>query len=297
VINWAGNPHKPVEPGTAPGVLTPRASFAVWREAVHGRSQPWTVAEIDAARRFRRAVFDLGRQQRLEELNRQLRQTLSDKEKLIAQKDLLMGEVHHRVQNSLQLVNSMLGLQEREVADPVLAAHFAEARRRLLAVSAVHRRLWRSDHVQSVSFDTYLRELRDGLVEGWGPSWNGNIGIRAAPVLVPTDTAVVLALVVTELLTNAVKHAYHGAPGPIDVTVGGGPSGSIRIAVTDQGTGMVQKERPGSFGWRLTRTLVAQVKGEIEFQDNRSGTRVVLTVPLPAHEGHPAAEGQLSPAS
>ncbi|TDH59091.1 GAF domain-containing protein [Dankookia rubra] len=292
VINWAGNPHKPAEPGTIPGVLTPRASFAVWREAVHGRSRPWTAAELDAARRFRRAVFDLGRQQRLEELNRRLRQTLSDKEELIVQKDLLMGEVHHRVQNSLQLVNSMLGLQEREVADPVLAAHFAEARRRLLAVSAVHRRLWRSDHVQSVSFDTYLRELRDGLVEGWGPSWDRNIGIRAAPVLVPTDTAVVLALVVTELLTNAVKHAYRGASGPIDVTVGRGSSGSIRITVADQGTGMLQEERPGGFGWRLTRTLVAQVKGEIAFQDNKPGTRVVLTVPLPAHfESHPEAEG------
>jgi two-component sensor histidine kinase len=179
-----------------------------------------------------------------------------------------------------------------------LAAHFAEARRRLLAVSAVHRRLWRSDHVQSVGFDTYLRELRDGLVEGWGPGWDENIGIRAAPVLVPTDMAVVLALVITELLTNAVKHAYRGAPGLIDVTVGGGPSGSIRITVADQGTGMVQNERPGGFGGRLTRTLVAQVKGEIEFQDNRPGTRVVLTVPLPAHfEDHPETEGQLPPAS
>ena len=60
---------------------------------------------------------------------------------------------------------------------------------------------------------------------------------------------------------------------------------------------MLQDERPGGFGWRLTRTLVAQVKGEIEFQDNRPGTRVVLTVPLPAHEGHLAAESQLPPAS
>ena len=191
----------------------------------------------------------------------------------------------------------MLGLQEREVADPVLAAHFAEARRRLLAVSTVHRRLWRSDHVQSVSFDTYLRELRDGLVEGWGASWDGNIGIRAAPVLVPTDTAVVLALVVTELLTNAVKHAYRGASGPINVTVGRGSSGSIRISVADQGTGMLQEERPGDFGWRLTRTLVAQVKGKIEFQDNRQGIRVVLTVPLPAHfEDHLETESQQPPA-
>jgi light-regulated signal transduction histidine kinase (bacteriophytochrome) len=281
VIEWAGSPHKAAEPGSAPGMLTPRASFELWRETVHGRSRPWTAAELDAVRRFRDAASELGRQRRLEELNAQLRQTLADKESLIAQKDLLMREVHHRVQNSLQLVNAMLGLQEREAADPVIAIRFAEARRRILAVSAVHRRLWRSDQIQSIRFDTYLNELRDGLVEEWGKTWDEHIRIRATPVLVPTDAAVGLALVVTELLTNAVKHAYRGAPGPIDVVISGGPNGSIRIAVADQGSGMERTERPGGFGSRLTRMLMAQAKGEIDFQDNRPGTRVVLTAPLP----------------
>src|SRR4051794_14503373 len=110
-----------------------------------------------------------------------------------------------------------------------------------------------------------------------------------------TCKAVVLALVVTELLTIAVKHAYRGASGPINVTVGRGPSGGIRISVAGQGTGRLQEERPGGFGWWLTRTLVAQVRGEIAFQDNRPGTRVVLTVPLPAlFEGHSEADGELS---
>ncbi len=230
VIDWAGNPHEPVEPGAASGALTPRASFELWRETVHGRSRPWTTAELDAARRFRDAVFELGRQRRLEDLNRRLRRTLADKEELLAQKDLLMREVHHRVQNSLQIVNSMLRLQEGESADAAIASRFAEARRRILAVSAVHRRLWRSDQIQSVRFDTYLGELRDGLIEEWGSGWDEHVRTRAGPVLVPTDGALVLALVVTELLTNAVKHAYDGAPGPIDVTVTAGPNGAIRIA-------------------------------------------------------------------
>ena len=61
---------------------------------------------------------------------------------------------------------------------------------------------------------------------------------------------------------------------------------------------MLQDERPGGFGWRLTRTLVTQVKGEIEFQNNKPGTRVVLTVPLPVRfDGHPKAESRLPPAS
>jgi light-regulated signal transduction histidine kinase (bacteriophytochrome) len=293
VIEWAGNPHKPAEPGSAPGMLTPRASFELWRETVHGRSRPWTAAELDAARRFRDAAAELGRQRRVEELNRRLRQTLADKEALIAQKDLLMREVHHRVQNSLQLVNSMLALHERETADPAIAARFAEARRRILAVSAAHRRLWRSDQIQSVRFDTYLRELRDDLIAEWGTAWAEHFRIRAAPILVPTDAAVSLALVLTELVTNAVKHAYRGAPGPIDVIVAGGPNGSIRIVVADQGSGMERTERPGGFGSRLTRLLIAQVKGELAFQDNSPGTKVVLTAPLPAAaEGH-AATGAL----
>lgn len=282
VVEWAGNPHKAAEPGSVAGTLTPRASFELWRETVHGRSRPWTATELDAARRFRDAASELGRQRRLQALNSQLRQTLADKEALIAQKDLLMREVHHRVQNSLQLVNAMLTLHEREAADPVIAAPFAEARRRIVAISATHRRLWRSDRIQSVRFDTYLRELRDDLVKEWGRVWDEHLRIRAEPLLVPTDAAVSLALIVTELLTNAVKHAYRGAPGLIDVIVGGGPSGSIRIAVADQGTGMERTERPGGFGSRLTRLLVADLNGEIEIQDNNPGTRMVLTAPLAA---------------
>jgi light-regulated signal transduction histidine kinase (bacteriophytochrome) len=287
VIEWAGNPHKPAEPGSAPGTLTPRASFELWREAVHGRSRRWTVAEVDAARRFRDAASELGRQRRLEQLNTRLLQALADKEALIEQKDLLMREVHHRVQNSLQLVNSMLRLQEGDATDLAVATRFAEARRRILAVSATHRRLWRSDQIQSVRFDTYLRELRDDLIEEWGGGWDGHLRIRAEPIPVPTDAAISLVLVVTELLTNAVKHAYRGAPGPIDVIVAGGPNGSIRIVVADQGGGMERAERPGGFGSRLMRLLIAQVKGEMAFQDNRPGTKVVLTAPLAV-----AAEGR-----
>ena len=136
VINWAGrcrtsppSPPEPAEPGTIPGVLT--RTRVVQRLA---RDSTRPLAALDSGRARRRAavpacmysISDGSRGWRSS--TDSFGQTLSDKEELIAQKDLLMGEVHHRVKNSLQLVNSMLGLQEREVADPVLAAHFAEAR-------------------------------------------------------------------------------------------------------------------------------------------------------------------------
>jgi two-component sensor histidine kinase len=78
---------------------------------------PWTRAEYEAARRFIRAVLDLRQQDTLRLMNQQLRRALSDKEELLAQKDLLIQEVNHRVQNNIQLVNSMLHLQARQVSD------------------------------------------------------------------------------------------------------------------------------------------------------------------------------------
>ena len=281
-VEWAGNPHKPVEPGSDPGTLNPRRSFELWRETVRGRSRPWSGAEFDAARRFRDRLSDLRRRQRLAELNQRLRRTLSEKEDLLAQKDLLMREVHHRVQNGLQLVNSMLRLHEREAADPTVAAHFAEACRRLTAVALVHQRLRRSDQVRSVDFGPYLEELRDGLVEGWDAAWDQQIRVRAVAVALPTKAAVILALVVTELLTNAVRHAYGGEPGPVEVTlVREDAKPAVRIAVEDHGPRPGGERPDDGFGSRLMRALLAQLGGGIVLEDNRPGLRAVLEVPLP----------------
>jgi len=282
-IEWAGNPHKPVEAGAEAGPLTPRRSFEVWKETVRHQARPWAPAEIDAARRLADAVRDLRQQITLRELNLQLRRTLSDKEVLLTQKDLLMQEVNHRVQNSLQLVNSMLHLQARQLPDPGVKAHFEEASRRIMAVSTVHQRLWRrSDHIQNVDFGAYLEELRDGLLESWGAGWRGQIKVHAPPVLVPTNQAVILALVITELLTNAVKYAYEGQPGPIELKVNAKGRSSLQVSVTDQGVGMGDRQPKNGLGSRLVHSLVSQIGGEIDVTAAAPGTAIVLTVPLAA---------------
>lgn len=279
IVNWAGNPHKPVEPGLRLGVLTPRASFELWRETVHGRSRPWTKAEIEAARRFQNHLVEISQHRQVERLNSMLNQKIREADRLIAQKDLLMREMHHRVQNSLQLVSAMLRLQQREFSDPIVQARFEETQRRILAMAAVHRHLWRSDEIGMVRFDIYLQEIRDSLVEAWGGQWDGYVQLESTSVSIPTDTAIVLGLIVTELLTNAVKHAYGGEPGPIQIRLGEEPDRGIQIIITDHGRGIDRTERPGGFGSRLTGLLVSQLGGAIELQDNFPGTKVVLSVP------------------
>jgi two-component system, chemotaxis family, sensor kinase Cph1 len=276
-IDWAGNPHKSVEASSV-GQLTPRRSFQIWNETVHHQSRPWSAAEIDAARRLGRALLELRQQQTLTGLNVQLRRTLSEKEALLAQKDLLMQEVNHRVQNSLQLVNSMLHLQMRETSDEHVKAHFEEASTRIMAISAVHHRLWRADHIQNVDFGSYLEELRDGLVEGWGNAWAGHINVRADHVMIPTNQAVVLALVITELLTNAVKYAYEGQPGSIDVRLKKSRNG-IRVVVRDRGVGLTNSSSKTGLGSRLIRSLITQLDGELEVSSAAPGTSATLIVP------------------
>jgi two-component sensor histidine kinase len=204
---------------------------------------------------------------------------LSEKEALLRQKDLLMQEVNHRVQNSLQLVNAMLALQAREAGDDGLRKQFDLASDRIMAIAMVHRRIWQADHIQSVDFTLYAQELRDGLIETWGPEWSGQVSVHGQPILVPTDIAVVLALVIIELLTNAVKYAYSGRPGPIEVKIEQAPPG-LHVIVKDQGVGMATGHSKQGLGSRLTRGLIDQLDGKLKVDSSAQGTLIVLSVPM-----------------
>jgi light-regulated signal transduction histidine kinase (bacteriophytochrome) len=275
-VNWAGNPHKPVGPGEA-GPLSPRKSFELWSEQVRHRARPWSAAELAGARAFGNGVADALQQEKLRELNRQLRKTLSDREDLIAQKDLLMREVNHRVQNSLQLVNSMLYLQAKESESDEVRTHFELARQRLTAVAMVHRRLWRTDKIGDVRLDTFLAELADELIQIWGEAWTAEVEVQADPVTLPTDKGIVLGLVLTELLTNAVKYAYGGAPGAIRLEARATGRDELAVTVSDRGVGLKAAAPRKSFGSKLIETLTRQLRGRLTTEDNHPGTKVTLT--------------------
>jgi two-component system, chemotaxis family, sensor kinase Cph1 len=271
-VQWAGNPHKAAEKNPETGRLSPRGSFDVWAEIVRWRAQPWVPAEIDAARRLCRLVDGLRQQEAL-------RRLVARNEELLAQKDLLMREADHRIQNNIQLLYAMLGLQAREISDPIVRTKIEETQRRLMAVSMMHRRLWRSSGVEGVDLAVYLSELREGLVESWGEAWTEHLTMDVAPVIVPAYRAVTLALVINELLTNAAKYAYDGREGPIGVVVTEEGDRSITLVVADQGVGW-QPSGDHGFGSRLTRALVSQLDGTIEITGNDPGTRVVVTAKL-----------------
>ncbi|HEY7386768.1 MAG TPA: histidine kinase dimerization/phosphoacceptor domain -containing protein [Beijerinckiaceae bacterium] len=278
VVNWAGNPHKSVTEGPR-GVLTPRASFDAWSETVRGRSRPWTIPEIEAAGRLRTAVIGVWQNRRIRDLNRQLMNTIEEKELLIRQKEFLIGEVNHRVQNSLQLVSSFLALQARASDDANLRAAIDEARRRLTAVSLVHRRLYRADQLEAIDAARYIDELLADLLVSMGEDWRAHVASDLQPVTLPTDRAVGLGLVLTELVINANKYAYGGAAGPLHVTLVEDRN-QFRLIVADEGVGHLSTRK--GFGSRMMDALVRQLGGTLEFEDNKPGTRATLAAPIAA---------------
>jgi len=272
-IEWAGNPHKGAS-GTA-AALTPRASFDSWTEIVRGRARRWTLEEIEAAHRLRRSIHDAQQHQRIRALNQEYQRAIVLKDAALAQKDLLMKEVNHRVQNSLQLVAAFLRLQAREAGGDT-AAHLVEAQARLSAVALVHRRLYRDDQIESVDLSRYIAELVGDMKQSLGGDWANRMRLDLAPVLIPTDRAVDIGLILTELVINATKYAYDGAAGPISIALEQHRD-RFRLIVADDGRG---KGEGAGFGSRMMSAMVQRLDGAMEFADNAPGLRVILTAPI-----------------
>ncbi len=274
-VRWAGDPSTAVKDGPA-GVLTPRASFEAWSETVRGRARRWTPAQIESAGRLRGALLDVAAVGQLRNLNRSLQASLSERDLRLEQQEFLIREVNHRVQNSLTLVSSFLGLQARH-ADAAAAEQLNEARRRVRAVSMVHSRLYRHEAGATIDMDRYFAELIDDLGGSMGADWAAMLQGDLSPVRMDAGRAVTVGLILTELVINAQKYAYDGAPGPIRVVLEEEPE-VFRLTVEDEGKG--GHALGDGFGSLMIQSLVGQLGGELTYRDASPGLRAVLKAPI-----------------
>ncbi|WP_022687293.1 histidine kinase dimerization/phosphoacceptor domain -containing protein [Sphingomonas phyllosphaerae] len=278
-IEWAGNPHKAV-PHDPDVTLHPRASFESWHETVRGRARRWTLEQIEGVGRLRRLLREARASNELRRLNQELERASADKDALLVQKDLLMREVDHRVQNSLQLVSSFLAIQARDAGPGAVADQLREARSRLSAVALVHRRLYSDDQIETIDLSRYIGELIEDMKASLGDEWGRHMSLSLAPVLIPTDRAVNIGLIAAELVINATKYAYPAQDGgPIEIVLEQYRN-RLRLIVADQGVG--KKGDGEGFGSRMMRAVIQRIDGQVEYLDNRPGLRAVLTAPIEA---------------
>lgn len=278
VVKWAGNPHKDMPDNGLP--LSPRTSFAEWTEQVKGQSKPWTLAEIEASTRIVRLMLDHRNNHRMRELNRELATTLRENETLMRQKDYLLKEVNHRVQNSLQLVSAFLRLQARSANDAQSKTHLDEAQKRLTAVALVHRRLYQDESVEVIDLSRYLEDLCIEMKSTMDEGWSEQIELNLAPILVATDRAVNIGLILTELIINANKYGYGGRPGPLSIDLEQHRA-SLRLVVSDRGNGKTPEKAAGyGFGSKMLTAIVERLAGHIDEEDNLPGLRTIVTAPI-----------------
>ncbi len=225
------------------------------------------------------ATADREREQALEA-------ALAEREVWLRQKDLLFREVNHRVKNSLQLVMSILSLQANDTQSETARPHLLSAGSRIAAIMGVHERLYQSESVTTVEMDKYLDRLCSDITTstngGAGDCW---IEMEADPLELPIELAVPIALIVNELVTNAVKHAYPQGGGPVRLELRGEADGHIHLLVGDKGIGYRSDVARKGLGSRLIPGLARQLRAELEIGKLEPGYQVTLKIP-PARSGY-----------
>lgn len=209
---------------------------------------------------------------------RLLREKQELTERALHEKEILLGEVHHRVKNNLQLVYNMLDLQARNIADEKSLKAIHDSRDRVLSMALVHQRLYEQEQVGGVAMPDYLRQLLDGIRQA---HLNAEVAVQSDvdPLVLDIDTVVPVGLVINELVTNAYKYAFpDGRAGTLSVSLKD-EGDHLALVVADDGVGMPQSGAPErkSFGMQLVRSLARQLKGELRVS-GENGTRIALGI-------------------
>jgi two-component sensor histidine kinase len=195
--------------------------------------------------------------------------------------ELMLSEVNHRVANSLALVSALARLQANAISDENCKRALQEMQARITAIAGVHRRLYTSTDVRTVDLDAYLHSLVEELSQAMNAAEKEHIIRLDAEVgiSVPTDKAVSLGVLVTELVTNAYKYAYpNDVHGDIRVALGRLDGDQLRLTVEDDGIGWSGAGTPQGtgVGARIVKAMAGNLRSDVRYETVQSGTRAVL---------------------
>lgn len=197
--------------------------------------------------------------------------------------EILLAEVNHRVANSLALVAAMIRLQVGSSKNDDVKAALAETQARISAIAGMHRSLYTSDDVRQVEMDRYLgtlvNEVQSTVNDRQGPT----IHLSADEVMLTSDRAVSVGMIVTELLTNALKYAYEpGAEGEVRVLLTRQADGKALLAVEDDGIGWKEGDvvRGTGLGSRIVKSMASTLGSAIQYVERPRGTRAEMTIDL-----------------
>jgi PAS domain S-box-containing protein len=198
----------------------------------------------------------------------------------LQEKEILLREVHHRVKNNLQVICSMLRLQERNLRDEVLLQTLRECRERVMAMAMLHDQLHRAKDFSNINLGEYIRNLASSLFCSYGVN-SAEVGLRMdiEDIHVAVDTAIPCGLIVNELVSNSLLHAFPDRrKGRVSLGLHALPGGSVELAIGDDGRGFSESAHPAntrSLGLWLVDLLADQIGAAVE-RSSAAGVRYRL---------------------
>ena len=157
----------------------------------------------------------------------------------LKEKQILLKEIHHRVKNNLQIINSLLNLQSKAVTDPQTLVILQESQNRIRAMALIHEKLYQTENLESIHFNEYIRNLVTSLLRS---SRNNQQVIRVTyvedDINLPLESAIPCGLIMNELITNSIKYAFvDGRQGEITIGINESTNHTIELSVKDNGKG------------------------------------------------------------
>lgn len=202
----------------------------------------------------------------------------------LKEKDILLGEIHHRVKNNLQIIYSLLDLQSARITDPAALSLLRDSQNRVHSMALIHQTLYGSRDFARVDFALFIDTLLPALIRSYGIDANRiSVHVDVEPVRLPIDVAVPCGLVVNELITNVFKHAFRDRDrGEIRVALTRQLGNEALLSVSDDGVGLpdhVDTAQTDTLGLQLVELLAGQIDGTVSIHRS-DPTRFSLRFPI-----------------
>jgi two-component sensor histidine kinase len=198
----------------------------------------------------------------------------------LAEKDILLREVHHRVKNNMQIISSILKMQQRQVNDPTLKTVLEESQSRIRSMALIHENLYQNENLANITFANYIKSLASNLARTFANSQsNITIEYNIEDIYLPIDTGIPCGLIINELLSNAFKYAFADrTKGVINISLQQVTEQDFTLTVSDNGKGLpaeLNLEESGTLGMKIVKRLVQQIDGTFEYKYSNGATFII----------------------
>lgn len=195
----------------------------------------------------------------------------------LKEKELLLREIHHRVKNNLQIISTLLSLQSSQIEDQSVIDLYRESQNRILSIALIHENLYQSEDLTNINFANYVKNLIDDLFNSYGVDPDKiQIDMQINDIIMGIETAIPCGLIINELISNTLKHAFPQGKGEIYLELSTKDNDKYQLIVRDNGKSFPENfkfEDTNTLGIKLISSLVNQLDGKITLnKDNKEFT-------------------------